>query len=422
MKHKLKLWHWILIVTLSVLVLLITVIGIWWGVMDVESFSEGWSLIQNLSDPPPNDIFYKDSYTVSDKKAKKWSNKVVATVGDQELTNGELQVYYWMEVYTFLNYNSYYAVSKGLDYTKPLDQQIYADYGGTWQQYFLEMALDSWYEEQSLAQTAEAEGMTLSTEAQINLDNLRKELAVSVVDGGYSSIDAMLQKDMGAGCSFDDYYSYRYTYTLANTWFSAKSEEFLDQLDAADLETYYSLHRTELADKGISKDSGLVYGVRHILIAPPGGAMDDKGNMTYTDNEYEQSREEAQKLMDKWLEAGGDENLFAQYANDHSDDPGSNTNGGLYEGLKADSEILKEFLAWYTDPSRKIGDYGLIKSSQGYHIIYLSSMEPQWEAASREGLLNETSKKLVSEAKEGYLLSVDYKNIVLSVVDLSSLQ
>lgn len=422
MKHKLKTWQWALIITVSVILVLIASIGIWWSIMDVESFSEGWSLIKNLVNPPANDVHYKESYSVSDKKAQKWADKVVATIGNQKLTNGELQVYYWMEVYTFLNYNGQYAISQGLDYTQPLDQQTYAEYGGTWQQYFLEEALNSWHEEQALALTAQANNVTLSTEDQVELDNLRQSLAASVVETDYPSIDAMLQSDMGAGVTFDDYYSYRNTYAFANAWFSAKSEAALEQITSADLETYYSQHRTELADKEISKDSGLIYGVRHILFEPPGGAKDSNGNMNYTEEEYVRCQREAQALMDEWLEEGGTEALFAQYANDYSADAGSNTNGGLYEGLKADSDILKEFAAWYSDPVRKVGDYGLVKTSQGYHIMYLSSMEEEWKVASREALLDEASDAIVAEATGKYPIEVTYKNIVLSVVDLSNVE
>lgn len=422
MKHELKTWHWAVIITAAVLGLLVLTVGIWWSVMEVESFSEGWELVSNLVAPPENDAQYKKSYTASNGKSKRWADKVVATIGDQELTNGELQVYYWMEVYTFLNFNGYYAVSQGLDYTQPLDEQIYDEYGGTWQQYFLEEALNSWHEEQSLALTARENGITISKEAQVELDNLRKELAASVVESGYSSIDAMLQSDMGAGCDFDDYYSYRYTYTLADTYFTAKSDETLSKITSNDLETYYSEHRTELADKGISKDSGLLYSIRHILTTPPGGAMDSDGKMSYTDEEYERCKENAQKLLDGWLGEGGTETLFAQYATLYSEDTGSNDNGGLYEGLTAKTDILKEFVAWYTDPQRKVGDHGLIKTSQGYHVMYLSSMEPQWEATCREALLKEASDVIITESKAKHPLSVNYKKIVLSVVDLSSLQ
>lgn len=422
MKRKLKMWQLVLIITVSVLLVLSTAIGIWWSIMDVESFSEGWTLVKNLVNPPANDINYKDSYSVSDKKAEKWASKVVAKVGDQELTNGELQVYYWMEVYSFLNYNGQYAVSQGMDYTQPLDQQTYPEYGGTWQQYFLEEALNSWHEEQALALAAKENGITLSTDDQVELDNLRQSLAASVVDSEYPSIDAMLQGDMGAGVTFDDYYSYRNTYAFANTWFSTKSEEALDRITAEDLENYYSQYRLELADKGISKDSGMIYGVRHILFTYPGGAKDSEGNMSYTAEEIARCRQDAQNLLDRWLEGGGSESSFARYAKDYSEDAGSNTDGGLYEGLKADTDILKEFREWYSDPERKVGDHGLVKTSQGYHIMYLSSMEEEWKVASREALLKEANDAIVSEATSKYPIEVTYKNIVLSVVDLSNVE
>ena len=422
MKQKWKLWHWIAIVTVSVLVLLMTGIGIWWGIKDVESFSEGWSLISDLAAPRENDVYYKKSYSASDKKAKKWADRVVANAGGEQLTNGELQVYYWMNVYTFLNYNSYYAVSAGLDYTQPFDKQTSTEFDGTWQQYFLDMALENWHKEQALALIAQESGITLGVEQQVELDNLRKELAVSAVDGGYSSIDAMLHHDMGAGCSYEDYYSYRYTYYLADAYFTLKNQEALDKITADDWERYFQEHQEELDKKGITKESGQVYDVRHILLIPKDGKEDEQGNVTYTDEAWEACREEAQKLLDKWLDEGGDEALFAKYADQYSEDTGSNTNGGLYEGLAENTDILKEFVEWYSGIGRKVGDYGLVKTQRGYHIMYLSAMEPQWEAAAKEGLLKDASDQLVAEALKRYPMTVDYKNVVLSVVDLTTLE
>ena len=55
--------------------------------------------------PKANDVTRKDSYTVEDDKAVSHTDTVVATIGDRELTNGELQIYYWETVYSFLNDN-----------------------------------------------------------------------------------------------------------------------------------------------------------------------------------------------------------------------------------------------------------------------------------------------------------------------------
>ncbi len=415
-KHQLKTWHWAAIITLSVLIVLASVIGIWWSVMDVESFSEGWSLICNLVDPPENDIEYKDSYSVSDKKAIKWADKVIATAGGQELTNGELQIYYWMEVYTWLNYSG----QAGLDYTLPLDEQTCAETGTTWQQYFLGQALEGWHEEQALALMAQEAGVELSVSDQVELKNLKQELTRTMTEEGFSSIDAMLQHDMGAGCDFDDYYAYRQTYYYANTWFSSRYEQLRDAITAEDLETCYEAHRQSLTARGITKDSGNYYDVRHILFAPEGGTEDAQGNVTYTDEAWAQCEQDARALLEKWLD-DPTETLFAAYANDYSMDIGSNTNGGLYEDLTEDAKIVAEFSQWYCAPGRQVGDYGLIKTEMGYHIMYLSGIEPQWEAEARTILMKDASDQIVAEAVAKYPMEVTYRDIVLSVVDLENI-
>ena len=72
------------------------------------SFSEdgkGWDIGSWFSwiIPRENNVLYKDSYTVSDKKAMRKREDVVASVPGAELTNGQLQIYYWNQVYDFLN-------------------------------------------------------------------------------------------------------------------------------------------------------------------------------------------------------------------------------------------------------------------------------------------------------------------------------
>ena len=48
------------------------------------------------------------SYTATEKKLVAAQNKVVATAGEYELTNAELQVYYWMQVQNF--FSNYYWI------------------------------------------------------------------------------------------------------------------------------------------------------------------------------------------------------------------------------------------------------------------------------------------------------------------------
>ena len=79
------------------------------------------------ADGNPEDVTCKGTYTVTDEEALANKDTVVATAGEYQLTNGQLQVYYWMEVQNFLTNYGGYAPYFGLDYTKPMDTQISMD-------------------------------------------------------------------------------------------------------------------------------------------------------------------------------------------------------------------------------------------------------------------------------------------------------
>ena len=416
-KKKAKWWQ-IVLVSLAGLVLLLSLtVAVWWSIAGVKSFDEGWKLVKEVFIPRENNLFYRDSYSVDEKKAMKNRDKVVATIADRELTNGVLQIYYWMNVYDFLENYPYYTVYMGMDYTQPLDEQNHPEEEGTWQHFFLEEALDGWHAYQAMALKAQKEGITLSEEMQDSLEGLRNKLATSAVQNGFSSIDAMLQADMGPGCTFDDYYNYTKTYYEGYMYYS-KMYEQIDTSQAA-IDAYFAENEAKLKDKGITKDSGNNFDVRHILIEVTGGTKGEDGKTVYSDEDWEKCREKAQKLLDEWLAGEHTEETFAEFAEKHSADGGSNTNGGLYEDLDKSTNFVKEFVEWYMAEDRKVGDYGLVKTDYGYHIMYCSAIKPKWIEACRQGVLADAYADILKAAVEEYPMDVNYKNIVLGVVDMS---
>ena len=418
MKGKMRPWMLIVGVVAALTLLLSTAVVVWWSIAGVDSFDEGMALMGEAFKPRENDVYYKKTYSVSNKKLEKKQDKVVATIGGHTLTNSQLQVYYWTEVYDFLQDNGYQAVYYGLDFTQPLDEQSCPLGDGTWQQYFLRRALNTWHTNQAMAQLAEKNGIVLEKEYQDDLVNMRGNLTQAAISAGFTSIDGMLQKDFGVITTYDDYYSYIALRYSASGYFAEKYNAF--DVSEEKLENYFTRNEAELKEDGITKDSGDVSDVRHILIPVTGGKADADGNMVYTDAEWENCRKEAQELLDDWLEGEADEDSFAELAQKHSQDEGSRDNGGLYRSITKKSGFVKEFLDWTLDETREVGDYGLIRTEYGYHIMYFVGSEAQWLRESREGLRAELSEDVWEAAREQYPMEVKYKDIVLAEVDLNT--
>lgn len=417
---KSKVWKIALAAAAVLLLLTSLAVVVYWGVIGVTGFDEGMHHLSELLLPKENDVYRKKSYSVSDAKAEKYGDRVVASVADEKLNNGLLQIFYWMDVYEYLENYGYYAVYYGLDHTQPLDQQTCKDTGGTWQQFFLDKAILNWHSYQALAMMAKEEGAVLREDLQKELDELRDTMTEAVLESEYNSIDALIRADLGAGCDYDDYYRYMDTYYRGYSYLEQQLESV--EITEEMLEQYYSNHAEALSGDGISKDSGNVADVRHILIAVDGGTEDDEGEVTYTEAEWEACREAAQKMLDQWLAGDATEESFAELAYQYSEDTGSNEKGGLYENLDADSGFVQEFVDWYMDESRKPGDYGLIRTEYGYHVMYFVESEAQWIRSCRKGVVTDKTSEILKTAREKFPMEVDYKKIALAVVDFSQKQ
>lgn len=392
-------------------------IVVYWGSIGVTDFDQGVDSLKKLLTPRANDVYYRDTYSVSDEEAKEDREVVVAKVGDEELTNGGLQVYYWMNVLDYLDNYGYSAIYEGLDYTQPLDQQTHQKSGGTWQQHFLDQALTNYHHYQAMSLLALEEGIVTAEELKTYREELRASMTEVTVDSGYPSLDAMIQADVGAGSTFEDYCDYVQTYYAGYAYFSEKYSAL--QVTDGEIETYFAGNEETLAEQGVTKESGSVMDVRHILVAVEGGTEDEDGDMTYSDEEWETCREEAQSILDQWLAEEATEETFAQLAGEYSEDTGSNENGGLYQSVDEESGFVTEFMGWYMDPSRQPGDYGLVRTDYGYHIMYFSGSEAEWIRTSREGVLTEKSQKILDNATAQYPMEVTYKKILLADVDMS---
>ena len=113
-----------------------------------------------------------------------------------------------------------------------------------------------------------------------------------------------------------------------------------------------------LIKKPVYRDESETRNIRHILVQFGDG-----------DNADADAKKKAEEIYTEWKSGNKTEETFAELANKYSEDPGSNTNGGLYENVPEDY-MVETFNDWMFDPNRKVGDNAIVKSEMGYHIMY----------------------------------------------------
>lgn len=350
------------------------------------------------------DVTLKGSYTGSDFDAQLRANTVVAKAGDLELTNGQLQVVYWSTVYDFLDYLGDYA-GYYIDFTKPLSEQYYnKDTGITWEHYFLGMAINVWHRYEVLTVKAEQAGITLDAETQNSLDNMRNIMEFSLKETGFDSVEDMLHHDFGNAATFDNYMDYMNSYYRGNNYYNLLYNEV--ELTEDEIQTYYTENEEMLVNAGCGKEVGTVVNARHILIEPAGK----------TDEAVEAARKTAQDMMDKWVDEGANEEAFANLAYEHSACP-SYANGGLLSPFTK-GQMVEPFEAWCFAEGRQYGDYGLVQTEYGWHIIFFVNSYEPWREASVSNLTSERLYEVMAVMEEDYPLIVDYSRIVLADVPL----
>lgn len=370
------------------------------------------------ADGNPKDVTCKGSYTADDDAVIAAGDTVVATMGDAQLTVSQLNVYYWLEVNNFLNmlYNygmdaSYY----GMDYTLGLDYQTCGIAEGmTWQQFFLESALGSWQNYQSLAMEAEAAGYQLEEDYQARLDNLEADLTTQAQGYGMADANELLARNVGNCADLEDY-----RFFLENNFMGGGYlDSLVMQLDLTDdeVEAYFTENEEAYNANGLTRELCSV-DVRHILVFPEGADNSTIRTEEFSEEAWAVGEKQAQEILQAYLAGDMTEESFAALANEHSADPGSNTNGGLYTGVMP-GDMVEEFDAWCFDEARQVGDTAVVRTSLGFHVMYFSGREVLYPTYARQDMIAEYQQKLVTEAAEKYPVEIDYSAILLGYLDL----
>lgn len=354
-------------------------------------------LAASPADGNPKDITSKGSYTAPDASR---SSAVVATVGKSSLTNAQLQVYYWQEVYRYLSQNPDHGIS--LNHGLDVQMCTVSEAPMTWQQYFLHRALTTWHLHQALALDCDANGYGLDESYYTYLGSLQESLEATAVAMGFTSGEEMVTEIMGAGVTVDNLIEYVRLYEVGYSYFDRayqKSVPFKEETEA------YYLANTE----AYAQTSGTYVSFRHILLLP-----EDNSKQAWDDCLYQ-----AQTVRYYYNRELG-ESTFANLAFKYSQDTGSNFNGGLYtdvyEGL-----FIDEINEWCFDESRHPGNMTMLKSDIGYHLIYFCERKEAYQLQAERDLIAAKVALLIPEAMKSYPVNVYYPAIKIAGIPLGEL-
>lgn len=369
--------------------------------------------------PKENNIAFKDTYVVSDEKSVKQSDDVVATMGEKVLTNEQLQIYYRMQVMDFLNYYGSYLSQLGLDTTKPFsEQECYYNVEQNWEQFFIEKAIETWQNYQAVALMAEEAGFEMGEDWKESLASLPAELETQASSGGYDSVDALLKEAVGPACTLEVYLEYVNLAYLSNAYYIALEEEL--QPKASEAEAYFAENEAAFAQQGITMEAGNIASVRHLLVSPEGGTVNEETQETvYSEEEWAAALKKAEDLLKQWKSGDATEESFAALVEENTDDGGSLGNGGLYEGVAPGSNFVEEFRTWAIDVTRENGQTDIVKTQFGYHIMYYVSGEPYWLQQATVQLAAERMTEKTESAEAKWPIEVNFKKIALAELKLA---
>ena len=192
--------------------------------------------------------------------------------------------------------------------------------------------------------------------------------SVEALDAAISALPENANAASAVSTYYEDY-GYGNITAVVSEWLSDDArvegdKVYLANTSGETVNGYYIVYFHSVNDNAFPMKN-----VRHILISFEGGTTGEDGTVTYTVDEKDTAKKEAEALLDQWKNGDATEEGFATLAKENSTDPGSIENGGLYEDIYP-GQMVPAFDAWCFDDSRKTGDTGIVETEYGYHVMY----------------------------------------------------
>lgn len=153
--------------------------------------------------------------------------------------------------------------------------------------------------------------------------------------------------------------------------------------------------------------------VRHILIKAELAEDATKP----TDEAMDAAKAKAQEILDEYNAGDKTAESFGALAEQYSEDTGSNTNGGLYEGITPSTSFLPAFIDWTFADGRQPGDTGLVENDQegqyGWHVMYLQDHTLTWKYTAENALKSDALSTWTEELEGTYPVTTNDANLAL---------
>ncbi len=391
------------------------------------------------SDGNPEDVTCKGSYSAGVEDV------VVATAGDSQLRGGELQAWYWAEVAQYRQENHEMAP----DFDMPLDAQVCQidSSVGSWQQYFLREALDSWHTAQALLAHSKEVPMPTEEAYQPNLKNyeiylvdipatkflygynthyqlntmheaylntLPQTLTALAEEKGYSDAGEMAREAFGT--AQEDMIRFADTYNQGYMYFTTRS--YYMEPEAAETrgngEQYVDIRQILLVPETVYQAPSQLWSpveTEPVVLSTVEVAAD--GKVSGDELAWTACEEKAQDILRQWGKINwGTEAGFADLAYKHSQDAGTAMDGGAYDRVRQ-GQLIGPVDAWCFDPDRQPGDTGMVRSEYGVHILYFCGSEEIAQAEAAEASYLRQQQAFLEEVREAYPMKVHYSDITL---------
>ena len=271
---------------------------------------------------------------------------IVAECNGKQLTNQMFMYYYWGQFYSLYSQYGTTLTYMGLDMNKPFEDQKFDD-TRTWADFFTDYALMQWTRDVIISEAVTKEGFVLTETQKSELAALLDQLETDATKYGYASGEDYLKHAFDLSVDVASYITYTTTSYVNTQYLASKYQEYLRD-GAYDSGDYKDLHYAD---------------VRHVLIKFAGTDEASKAA----------AKDKAEKLYAEFLK-NPTVDTFVKLAKEHSDDNANGTGGsaaagGLIEGVYP-GRMVENFDKWCFEEGRKAGDYGLIESELGWHLMY----------------------------------------------------